>query len=100
MTDEWTEDKLKEFFGTLSFEEKLKHLFFSGSVLDALGFLHQGTISLAECAEKDPESPAYFVLSESDQKKLLDAGTLLKEVGDAVERRAAIFTVEIMVDGP
>lgn len=92
----WTDEKVVEYLNTLSFESKLKLLYFSGSVMDALGLLQAAMARIAETAIDDLEAPTCYVLTEADHAMIVQAAAHLLGVSEGVAHRATIFTQEIM----
>lgn len=98
LKEKWTDEKVIEYINTLSFETRLKLLYFSGSVMNALGLLQAAMDHLAETAVDDLESPTCYVLTETDYEKIAQASALLNQVSEGVAHRGAIFAREILKD--
>ncbi|MFA5409298.1 MAG: hypothetical protein WC343_11060 [Bacilli bacterium] len=98
MEESWTDERLKDYLKTISFDGKLALLLASGNVQADLSLLVTATATLAEAARDESKKPASFVLTEADQTKTLSAKSLLEEVLAAVHHRTGILVTAAQQD--
>lgn len=98
MEETWTDERLKDYLETIGFDGKMALLLASGNVQSDLSLLVTTTANLAEAIRDESKKPASFVLTETDQAKILSAKNLLEEVLAAVHHRTGILVAATRLD--